>query len=169
MVLRGSYEYAWIPNVLYMYFDPANHKKSEVWRKPFNLGPGAGQAGPKTRQNGGFGLAQKGPHKGAKMGPKMKPKSPSPGSPGHAKLNVQWWSCRKADDCQAFFSDLVSGSVLWSFRPPFLSHLGLILVTCSVENGAKTVPGQKNTIFVSYKRVIYCVIACVIKVCHDKY
>ncbi len=36
--------------------------------------PGAGQAGPKTRQNGGFGLAQKGPHNGAKMEPKMEPK-----------------------------------------------------------------------------------------------
>ena len=30
-----------------------------------------GQAGPKTRQNGGLGLAQKGSPKGAKMVPKM--------------------------------------------------------------------------------------------------
>ena len=45
-----------------------------IWRKFFNLGPGAGQIGPKTRQNGGFGLAQKGTPKGAKWVPKMEPK-----------------------------------------------------------------------------------------------
>ena len=35
--------------------------------------PGAGQAGAKTRQNGGFGLAQKATPKGAKIGPKWSP------------------------------------------------------------------------------------------------
>ena len=37
-----------------------------VWRKFFSLGPRVGQAGPKTRPNGGFGLAQKGSQKDVK-------------------------------------------------------------------------------------------------------